>query len=247
MNAKQSIRGISGPGSSLTVWPVLLAAFFAALTSALLLRSGGLKIYLDRPELGSFLLFGLPNNDITFNMPLFGTAVALAQDLRAALPVLLAVRFGIYWLVFACGCLFRGFRSGLLALAAAGALELSGAFGYDAEQSFYSLFLLLAFALLLLRRRENTVRTSILTGLAIGASLLVRTPLFLFPPVVLLCDWVYSEERSRAFFMRSAAFLCASYVLLLPWGALNYSVSGKFSLLDSRRAACNLITSMATN
>ncbi len=222
--------------------PLVLIVFFAALTSALLFMGGGLKIYLDRPELGSFLLAGLRNNDITWSMPLFETAAALAQNFGAALPLLLLVRFGVYGLVFAVGSLFRGYKAGLLSLILAGGLELSGAFTYDAEQSFYALFLLLAMALLLRRRSENTVKAGVLAGLAIGASMLVRTPLVLFPPAAALCGWFYRGERSRTYFLRSLAFLAASYVLLLPWGMLNYSVSGKFSLTDTRRAAGNIIT-----
>jgi tetratricopeptide (TPR) repeat protein len=243
MLAVRSLRDFFRPKAPAAALPLCLILFLAALTSALLFRGGGLKIYLDRPELGSFLLAGFRDHDITLNMPLFETAVSLAQNLGAALPLLLAVRLGIYGLVFAAGCLLRGYKAGLLSLAIAGGLELGGAFVYDAEQSFYALFLLLVMVLLLRRRNENTAKAGVLAGLAIGASMLVRTPLVLFPPAAALCGWFCGGERSRAYFLRSLAFLTASYVLLLPWGLLNYSVSGQFSLTDTRRAASNIITS----
>jgi len=121
-------------------------------------------------------------------------------------------------------------------------VEALGGFAYNAEQSFYSFFLLLALLFLVLKDREDTLKNNLLAGLAIGASLLVRTPLLLFPPLVVLSGrfWKTGLPEGRA--ARELAFLAASYALLLPWGALNQSVSGKFSLFDDRRAACNLIT-----
>lgn len=75
-----------------------------------------------------------------------------------------------------------------------------------------------------------------------GASLLVRTPLFLFPPVVVFCDWLCSSDRLRVFLLRSLVFLAASYVLLVPWAALNHSVSGKSAFFDDARARDNVVT-----
>ncbi len=225
------------------ILPPLLAAAFCALN----LWVTGAAVSADTdPSLhtaGSFLLAGLPGGDVNFNMPLFGTVFAAARNFGVT-PVLFFVILHLanYALVFFAGSLLRGYRAGLLALAAAGLFEALGGFAYNAEQSFYSFFLLLALLFLVLKDREDTLKNNLLAGLAIGASLLVRTPLLLFPPLVVLSGrfWKTGLPEGRA--ARELAFLAASYALLLPWGALNQSVSGKFSLFDDRRAACNLIT-----
>lgn len=234
MKAKALMGKLAAPASG-----AALASGLWLLTSWLLYRSGGLRIYLDRPELGSYLLAGLPDAGVTWSLPLFGTLAAAARDLGLALPFLLAVRLALYLLVYAAGRLFRGPRAALLALAAAGAAELSGAFLYDAEQSFYALSLLTLFCLLLLSRREAGPKSALLAGLASGVSLLARSPLFFLPPVLVLLDFL-SGARGRSFLLRSLVLLAASYALLLPWGFLNRAVTGRFSLLDPGRAASNL-------
>lgn len=192
---------------------------------------------------GSFLLAGLPLNTVAWSMPMFQVLGAAALNLGLA-PVLVfvALHLCLYALVFCASGLLGGYYAGLISLAASGLLEAGGGFSYDTEQSLYSFFLLLLLALMLGKRGENTLRTALLCGLAVGASLLVRTPLFLFPPVFLLCGLLSGGERPKAFLRRSLVFLSASYVLLVPWGILNRSVSGEFAFLDGRRAACNIIT-----
>ncbi len=192
---------------------------------------------------GSFLLAGLPVNTVAWSMPMFQLLGAAALNLGLAPSLVFVIlHLCLYALVFCAGSLLGGYYAGLFSLAASGLLEAGGGFSYDTEQSLYSFFLLLLLALTLLKRGENTLRTALLRGLAAGASLLVRTPLFLFPPVFVLCDRLSGGDRSKAFVRRSLVFLSASYVLLLPWGILNRSVSGEFSFLDGRRAACNIIT-----
>lgn len=224
-------------------FPSLLAAGLCALN--LWLTGGAVGADTD-PSLhtaGSFLLAGLPGGDVNFNMPLFGTVFAAARDFGAT-PALffIILHLANYALVFCAGFLLRGYAAGLLGMTAAGLFEAFGGFNYNAEQAFYSFFLLLALVFLLLKRREDTLKNALLAGLAIGASLLVRTPLLLFPPLAALCGRLCGGKRAKGAAARELLFLAASYALLLPWGALNYSVSGKFSLFDDRRAACNLIT-----
>lgn len=220
--------------------PLLLSAGLAALVF-LPGGPGWPRAYLERPEPASFLLAGLFHNDAGWGMPLFGAALAAARALGAEAWLLLAVRFGVYLLTFCAGALFRGRGAGLLALLAAGAAELGAGYAYDAEQSFYTFFLLLALCLLLRRGREDTPRSAALAGLAVGAGLLVRTPLFLFAPLYELARLPFSP-RGRAFWAKAALFAGAAYALLLPWGLLNRYISGKFALLDGGRAACNLVT-----
>ena len=220
--------------------PLLLSAGLAALVF-LPGGPGWPRAYLERPEPASFLLAGLFHNDAGWGMPLFGAALAAARNLGAEAWLPLAVRFGVYLLTFCAGALFRGRGAGLLALLAAGAAELGAGYSYDAEQSFYTFFLLLALCLLLRRGRGDSPRAAGLAGLAVGAGLLVRTPLFLFAPLYELARRPFSA-RGRASWARAGLFVAASYALLLPWGAFNRYVSGKFALLDGGRAACNLVT-----
>jgi len=223
--------------------PALLAAAFCFLNFWLPFRSGAIGMSYPRIASGSFILAGLHNVNVVWTMPLFGTAFSSVLDLGAS-PVLFLMlpSLACYLLVFSAGCLLRGYRAGIVSLVCAGAFEAAGLLRYDDEQSFYSVSLLLVFSLLLLKRRDNTLKNSLLCGLALGASMLVRAPLVLFPPVVVLFDRFYGGGTVRAFVLRSSLFLAASYVLLLPWGFLNYSISGRFSLIDDRKAACNLIT-----
>ena len=223
--------------------PALLAGIFCFFNLWLPFRSGAVDINFSRISFGSFLLAGLPNNNIAWMMPLFETTASLVINLGAS-PIILPVIMSLasYLLVFCAGCLLRGYWAGIASLVGAGVLEAAGTFRYDDEQSFYSFSLLLVLSLLLLKRRDNTLKNSLLCGLALGASMLVRMPLLLFPPAVVVFDWFYSRERSKAFILRSLALLAASYILLIPWGFLNYSISGRFSIIDDSRAASNLIT-----
>lgn len=238
-------RGLRLPAAGLfrAALPALLAGLFCLVNFWLPFASGAAAADFKRASFGSLLLAGLRDGSVGQNMPLFGTLFSAALNLGAGpAPFLAAVYLACCLLIFCAGCLLRGYRAGVAALAVAGALEAAGALPYDDEQSFYALALLLVLALLLIKSRENTLKNSLLCGLAIGASLLVRTPLLLFPPAVVFLDWLRSRELSKAFVLRSLALLAGSYVLLVPWGFLNYSVSGRFSLVDDRRAACNLIT-----
>lgn len=219
--------------------PAGLAAVFCGLNLWLFPGFYGLEM----SYMGGFLLAGLPSPWITRNMPLFETLVSLAFNSGITHEILFVIlHLGIYLLVFCAGCLLRGYWAGILSLVVAGLLETSGEFQYNVEQSFYSFFLLLVLLLLLLWRREHTLKNSLLLGLAIGASMFVRTPLFLFPPLLIFCDWFYTRERLKGFVLRSLAFLAVSYILLVPWGVLNHSISGKFSIFDDQRAACNIIS-----
>ncbi|OGS10755.1 MAG: hypothetical protein A2285_10205 [Elusimicrobia bacterium RIFOXYA12_FULL_57_11] len=227
--------------------PAALIAIFCVLDLWLVWLSfnfGSTETAATYVQLGSYLLAGLPNGDVVRNMPFFGvvSACLLNYGVNSNL-IFILLHLGIYTLVFWAGCLLRGYWAGVLALLAAGLFGAQAALNYNGEQAFYSFLLMLVLSLLLLKRRENTIRNSVLCGLAIGMSLLVRTPLLFFPLLVVLIDWFYNGARFKSFLLRSALFLAASYVLLLPWGALNYSVTGKFSISDERRAACNLITS----
>lgn len=221
---------------------LLAAAAACWLTVWVPYSSGAAVINYSRLNYGSSLLAGVLNQNITWMMPLFETVFSAALNAGAGpLALLLAARLAAYLLVFAAGCRLRGYWAGLAALALSAALEAAGPLRFDDEQAFYALFLLLVLNLLL-RARNGGLKGAVLAGLAVGSSLLVRTPLILFPPVAALPDLLRSRGGRRAALLRALALAGACYVLLVPWGLLNRSVSGRFELGDGRRAACNLIT-----
>ncbi|MCX5791725.1 MAG: tetratricopeptide repeat protein [Elusimicrobia bacterium] len=196
---------------------------------------------LSQLGLGSFIVAGLPGASVNWYMPLMGTVSSLFLNLGVSQFLFyLALRFGLYLLVFCAGYLLRGYWAGVISLAAAAAFSVLG--NHDNEQVFYSAILLLVLLFTLLDRRRGTLKNAVLSGLSIGSSLLVRTPLFLFPPALVLCRGLFSGASPAHFIRNSLVFLAAAYVLLLPWGFLNRSLSGKFFIFDNSRAACNLVT-----
>lgn len=235
-------RFISSKWSRAAV-PALLAAVFCLLGYHYSFDPAKAAAEYVKFPAGSYLLAGLPGGDVAWSMPLYPVFLASAMNLGINPAVIFVVlRLALYALVFCAGRLLRGYRAGLGSLLLAGLAEAASGYAYDAEQTFYSLFLLSALSLLLLKRRGETLGNNTLAGLAVGASMLVRTPLFLFPPVLALCDLFYGGTRPGVFLKRAAVFLAAAYILLLPWGSLNKSISGRFSLIESGRAAANLIT-----
>ncbi|HNW43799.1 MAG TPA: tetratricopeptide repeat protein [Elusimicrobiales bacterium] len=225
-------------------WPALLAILFFLLSAARNFRAAGLQAAgfgADNIGSGSLLLAGLYNRAVTWDMPLFNTLAAFFLNLGISpFLFLLGISVCLCLLVFCTAGLLRGWRAGVFSLAALGLLG-PGA-GLDLEQAFYTFCLMLALWLLLLKRREDTLRNSLLAGLAIGASMLVRSPLFLFPPLVVFCDWACRSGRRSGLLLRSLVFLAASYALLVPWALVRRPLTGTLSLFDDRRAACNIIT-----
>ncbi len=190
---------------------------------------------------GGFLLAGLPHGAITWQMPFFPSAISFLLHLGLPLNIVASVlHAAVAGLCFVSGSLLGGYWAGILSLAGIGLFAASPISG-NYEQIFYSFFLLLIFCLLLLKRRDDKLLYSLLCALAIGASLLVRTPLFLFPAVVVFFDWLRAKERPVPVW-RHVLFLGLCYVLLVPWGFLNYSLSGKVEFLENERAADNILT-----
>lgn len=221
--------------------PLLLAALFSFLD---LQRALPRCFSLEYPnfQFGGLLLAGVKDFGVTLNMPLFQVVVAAA--LHAGITagrLFLFLHFAAYLLVFLDGCLLGGYAAGLTGLAAAGLLRLywGADWIFPYEQVFYACLLLLAQMMLTIRAREGSARASALSGLAIGAGLLARTPLFFLPPLLALGDL---RRRGLRRGLAAALLLLCSYLPLAPWSLLNRRLYGEFRLTDSARAACNLIT-----
>jgi tetratricopeptide (TPR) repeat protein len=189
---------------------------------------------------GELLLHGFSADLATYNMPLAGMGAALAHfhlgpGAFSALMMLLKVAGAL--LVFNLGLL-----GGLPLAGAVSALSFLfldlGVF----EQVVYAIYILLALNMLGYRFRRNTLASGLLAGLALGMTLLIRSPLCLFPLGVVLWDIARGDGPARPRLLKAAVLLAASYMLLLPWMRMNYSLHGRVVPFEYGRGDCNMIT-----
>ncbi|MDT8285613.1 MAG: hypothetical protein RQ748_00765 [Elusimicrobiales bacterium] len=199
--------------------------------------------FAERFASGSFLLAGFPSGSVNFEMPFAGALVSAVSNLGPGLFAAAALLHTlICFLVYRAAALAAGRTAGVWALAVLAALEFAGfSYGvYDFEQVVYSFFLLLTLCAIL-EARDGKVFSGAKAGLAIGMSALVRPPLFFFPPVFIGADLAAGGRWGRRFLLRAAAFAAAAYILLVPWGALNRWLDGRFSMVSRIGAESNVI------
>ncbi|MCX5793316.1 MAG: hypothetical protein NTY45_14040 [Elusimicrobia bacterium] len=240
--------------AALRFFPALAAVCAAVLTSpeVLNLFSGSPEGYFyigpaaQFIDSGKSLFYGLRDAAAGGKMPLFSfiSAAFLDPFSRQGTNVLLLLfNSGIYFLCFTAGRAGRSAFAGLAALVAALALNLAGAANYEMEQAVYTFFLMLLLNLLVRGRPGGFFRASAL-GLAVGFTLLVRSPLFLFP--VFLPAWDFALRKITGAAGPAArrgwlVFLAASYLLLGPWLGVNYFLHRKFIPFEANRADNNVI------
>ena len=197
-----------------------------------------LGFYADR---GEMLLHAVKSRAVTWTMPLVSLLWAARQhlDIDPSLPARLA------GLLSALAAFGLGAGNGGPARGALFALAVSAAAltrpNSDTEQEIYSLALLLFLNLELARQRARTLLPAALAGAAAGVTLLIRTPLFLFPLLSAAYNWS-KEQTARRWLLGSAVFLLLAYAPLLPWARLNHSLTGKIIFLEEERPVSNLIT-----
>ena len=194
---------------------------------------------------GEALLHGVPADGISYRMPLAG--VVLAWHNGHAGPAAREASSALLWagpvaLAFELGALLQGPTGAALA-AALTALPWSANDVGMGEEILYKLLVGLAAVLLAWRAQRPTRARSAALGLAVGASLLCRSPLFLFPPLLA----AYELARARAGERRSllpglGVLLLASYILLVPWTLMNWRVHGRFIPLEDGRADSDVAT-----
>ena len=191
---------------------------------------------------GELLFHAVSSKAVSYGMPMMSLLVSAAQHL-AFDPALPARAAALLLCLAAYGLGVRGggkARGAVFALAAALATVTCPA--PESEQVIYSLFLLLFLSLELLRQSGGGFAASAAAGLAAGASMLIRSPLFAFPPLAVLFGRFIMKQRTGKWLLASALFLACAYLPLAPWARLNQSVFGRFILLEEERAACNIIT-----
>ncbi len=195
--------------------------------------------YADRGEL---LFHAIGGKAVSYSMPLLSLLASAARHFafspewpaRAAAPLLCLAAYGL-------GARRGGrARGALFALAAAAAAFTCAA--PEAEQVVYSFFLLVFLSLELLRQAGGGLSLSAAAGLAAGASLLIRSPLFAFPPLAVLFHYLSGKPKAGKWLLTSALFLVCAYLPLAPWARLNYDQFGRLILFEEGRPACNIIT-----
>ena len=160
---------------------------------------------------------------------------ACAVKLVVSLPMLL---------VFALGCLLHSFASGIIAavLCAYLYVYICPRALLDLEQVFIAIALLLAANIMASSFRSASTK-KLLVGLALSISLFVKGILALFPFVVMGHDFFSRRGAPPARRLRHSLLLIALPCLsVLFWGFAHYARSGKFILLEGRRADANIIT-----
>ncbi len=196
--------------------------------------------YADRGEL---LFHAVLDKSVSYSMPLLSLLVSWTEYHSYLSPGNLARAAGLLACLpaYAIGARGGGRARGALFALAAMAAPL-GVASHEAEQVIYTLLLLVFLAAELRRREEGGALASGASGLAAGATLLVRSPLFAFPPLAAAWGWFAQRGPGKKRLLWAALFLICAYLPLAPWARLNQTVYGKFILFEQERSTCNLIT-----
>lgn len=189
---------------------------------------------------GEYLIYGIRGYPSSL-MPLrsvFGAfwEFHLSAGAKTFLPLLMGVIS--LSLVFSLGWMLCSRLCGIIAMAVSVPLVLEGA------EPVYNLVILIVANFAVLYAQDRSLWTSIFLGLSVGLSLLCRSPLFLFPFVLIVAGWLGAERKNRwnVFFKRSLPMLFFSFLLLGPWVRMNWLLQGRFIPFEQTAAHSNLIT-----
>jgi tetratricopeptide (TPR) repeat protein len=231
-------------------WPKETAALLLALAAAAFMagtaRSGPARwraaVDPDALDAGQALVTGYapPRVDPTDRMPLgpllqdFAVYRAAASRERLLIGLALGACAAF---IFALGEQLGPLPCGLVAVVLWGvffmrSLPANPAFG---RQALYAPFILLSAALLAWRARAPTPtrEKSVWLACAAGASLLMRSPLALFLPLLAAYEWGVRRRFSRN---QVAALVIIPFMFLLPWIRMNWVLQGRFIPFESASA-----------
>ena len=106
-------------------------------------------------------------------------------------------------------------------------------------ESGSSIFLLIVAGLLVWREQALSYRQSFLLSFAIGTSLLFRSPLVFFPPLLALFEG--QRAPSIRSYWKHALILCiVPYLFLIPWVRMNWALHNRFIPLEYDAANVNI-------
>jgi tetratricopeptide (TPR) repeat protein len=193
-------------------------------------------------ERGDALRQGVPLPGIAWAMPFYSVPNGyLCYRLTPAASG--GVRSGVLLagavLVFALGVFLYSAPCGAGAVFLYALLPSSGAGG---ERWLYALTVLFAAYFLVRRARAPSLAASVGLGAAIGASLLVLSPLFLLPFLLVLYECSRDRKIGAARLRDAGALLLVPFLFLIPWIVMNWRLSGRFVLFENGRADDNIIT-----
>ena len=190
---------------------------------------------------GERLIHHLPTTD-TFYMPLMAVVEAATHNHMVVDPA--AFRWSESVLLAALAALLRP-SGGLPAAAALLALRFLGgnmqSAGLDEEAPFALLVLLVA-GLMAWRSRRPTLVKTFLLSVAIGVSLLYRSPLAFFPFVLAGFEaGTLGRRGARLAHWPHTLILCVvPYFFLIPWMRFNRVVHGEAVIFENHAADANI-------
>ena len=189
------------------------------------------------------LLYGINEPGISYSMPLLSVLMTFVDfDPARLIGAVSAALFLIVLLACNLGRLRNGAVGGLIYALAGAAVSLALPAPHDPEQVFFTLLILLYLNLEAAREAAPGALASLLSGLALGVTLLVRSTLFLLPPLMAALQLARGARPRKVILKEAAVFLFGAYILLLPWARLNHFVYGKFTPFEVGRADSNVIT-----
>ena len=201
---------------------------------------------------GSYLLSGIQHPVTSTAMPLFPFIAHFATELPATcnfLPLLLNLWI-LSLLLFVAGISLRSAFTGLLAAAlfATAIMRDQGAVLWRTnylESLLYTLTVLCVLFMLFTRAatKKRELRTEILLAVSIGTGFMIKSPLFLLPPVLILLDILSGKlKRSETDWRNLLALGTLPYLMLLPWVWMNYQANDILTLFEHNRSKSNIIT-----
>lgn len=190
---------------------------------------------------GKALIHGIADPIVSACMPVSSVANVYLSQSGLPSPSQLVGRGLILllslFLVFVLARLLHSKFSG--ALAAIIAAPILAGFLYT-DRCLYNLHILAVACVLVWRAQAPSRPRSLLLGVVLGGSLLVLSPLFLFPIVLLLYEWgcprPVLSERSKKSISQSMVVLITPFVLLIPWVLMNWQIHHRFILFEDGRA-----------
>ena len=189
---------------------------------------------------GEALVHGVPRPEVSSAMPGFSVPHALLLHHAGTGARLLAQVLGLLaggLLVFALGSLLH---SGLCGAAAA--LLYAGVIPahLSSDRWLYTLLVLAAAVALARRAADPTPRRGLLLGLPLGMSLLVMSPLVLFPPVLALYERLRRRPLPPGWAKGMGLLVLACLLPLTLWAAMNWRTHGRLILFEEGRGRHNI-------
>jgi Flp pilus assembly protein TadD len=200
------------------------------------------ELYAERGEL---LFHAFLDKAASYSMPFFSLLVSFTgyHASGGTSLVVKAALLGIYASAYALGAAGGRRARGLFFVFPLLIMDLAGA-GMEAEQIIFTFLVLLYLNLENRRLLRPGPAAAIVSGLCLGMTMLVRSPLFAFPPLAALWEFAAGAVPFKKKMARAALFLVASYVLLVPWIRVNRTLFGQFIPFEQERGSCNIITAV---